>query len=79
MVCIICNKVDNNKYAICTICFKKAASHAARFFLKREMKVDARLYDEAFQKARLKTLINRYEHIIKRKLRAWNKNNIEDI
>lgn len=70
MNCIMCNKIVLTGYAACRPCFKRAARLAARYFLKIEMQKDARLYDEFFQRARLKTLTNRYDRRFKHRLRA---------
>ena len=67
--CIICREQFVTKYAACQKCLKRAARNAARYFLKLEAKRDPRLFYEMFQAARLKTLTNRYEAIIKRRLR----------
>lgn len=69
VACIMCGK-PTTKYAACRACWKRAARLAARYFLKFEMKKDGRLYDEAFQTARLKTLTNRYEARFKHRMRT---------
>lgn len=68
MDCIICGR-SVEKLVACTACWKKAVHGAARFFLKLEAYRRPQLYDEFEQKIRMKTLVNKYDRIIKRNLR----------
>jgi len=72
VTCIIRGRLctgTGDRYPACNPCFKAAARGAARFFLRWEARRNPMLYDETVQRARLKTLVNRYEKIIKRRLR----------
>ena len=67
--CEICRHAPATVGSACLQCFKKAVHGAARWELKLEAKKNFALFDEYVQRARMKSLINKWDRKLKKAFR----------